>query len=185
LSRKADINAEDNDGATALTYAARDGRADIGRILLNSGATVDAADSHRWTASTDAAVNGHADFAKLLLEKEANPNAREEKGRTPLILTATYAVSPATSMGSAEWPPAWLNSMGAPSFANLHQPACSGPGSLPGAAGGSDRRIAIRTAGRAEWLLRGGRHLCRTSGFRDREVIRFGSLRDLIVARKP
>ena len=69
-----------------------------------------------------------------------------------------------------------------PTFISPH---ALGQGAPPGAAGGSGRRIAIRTAGRAGWLLRGGRHPCRTSGFRDMEVIRFGSLRDLIVARKP
>src|SRR5262249_48616954 len=53
-----------------------------------------AVDSHRWTALMHAAVNGHTDFVKLLLEKGANVHARDAKGRTPLILAATYGDHP-------------------------------------------------------------------------------------------
>jgi ankyrin repeat protein len=95
LRRKVDVNAKDGDGATALIYAARDGRVEVGRVLLTSGAIVDAVDSHRWTTLMNAAVNGHADFVRLLLEKGANANAREGKGRTPLLLAASCGDHPA------------------------------------------------------------------------------------------
>jgi hypothetical protein len=66
----------------------------VGRLLLDSDATIDAADSRRWTPLMYAVVNGHAGFVRLLLEKGANVNAREEKGRTPLLLAATYGDHP-------------------------------------------------------------------------------------------
>jgi ankyrin repeat protein len=95
LRRKVDVNAKDNDGATALIYAARNGHVEVGRVLLSNGAAVDTADNHRWTALMNAAVNGHADFVQLLLEKGAQANAREEKVRTALLLTAAYGDDPA------------------------------------------------------------------------------------------
>jgi hypothetical protein len=41
-----------------------------------------------------AALNGHTEFVRLLLEKGANPNARDAKGRTALLLTTTYGDHP-------------------------------------------------------------------------------------------
>lgn len=94
LRRKANVNAKDNDGATPLIYAAREGHLEVGRALLAAGATVDGADSHRQTPLMYAAVNGHTEFVRLLLEKGAKPNLQDAKGRTALLLTATYGDHP-------------------------------------------------------------------------------------------
>lgn len=93
LRRKAEINAKDNDGATPLMYAAREGQTEVGRVLLSAGA-VNRADSHRQTPLMCAAVNGHTEFVRLLLQQGAQPNARDGKGRTALLLTATYGDYP-------------------------------------------------------------------------------------------
>ena len=74
-------------GMTPLLYAARDGRIDIGRLLIAAKADVQQADVNGITPLLMAITNNHLDVAKFLLEKSANPNAADWWGRTPLYAT--------------------------------------------------------------------------------------------------
>jgi len=71
-------------GMTPLLYAARDGRADIARILVESKADVQQADVNGITSLLMAITNNHLGVAQFLLQKGANPNAADQWGRTPL-----------------------------------------------------------------------------------------------------
>jgi ankyrin repeat protein len=59
----------------ALVWAAKSGRIDAIRVLVELGARVDA-DPYRGTALAWAAVNGHADAVRTLVERGADPNQR-------------------------------------------------------------------------------------------------------------
>ncbi|KAF8251592.1 ankyrin [Wilcoxina mikolae CBS 423.85] len=63
---KADVEARDDSGHTALHYAAMKGRTEIAEMLIASGATVDVA------ALYMACENGHEATVRLLLEKGAD-----------------------------------------------------------------------------------------------------------------
>jgi len=94
LKRKADVNAKNDNDATALNFAARQGHEKVARMLVQAGATVDNANAEGQTPLMDAAATGHGDCVRMLLEKGAKANARDSKGRTALILAATYGDYP-------------------------------------------------------------------------------------------
>ncbi len=89
LSRGADASAKDNDGLTALMYAAMYARADCVELLLVKGAAPNARNNDGLTALMLAA--GDFDKAKLLLARGANVNAKGGFGITPLIIAAGNA----------------------------------------------------------------------------------------------
>jgi uncharacterized protein len=68
-----------------LLYAARDGRADLARMLVASRADVQQADVNGITPLLMAITNNHLDVAKFLLEKGASPKVADWWGRTPLF----------------------------------------------------------------------------------------------------
>jgi ankyrin repeat protein len=69
---------------TALLYAARDGRLDIARMLVDAKANVNQAEANRLTPLLIAITNNHIDLANFLLEHGTDVNARDFWGRTPL-----------------------------------------------------------------------------------------------------
>lgn len=71
-------------GMTALLYAARDGRIEMARMLMDAGADVNLAEANKVTPLLIAVANDHFDMAQLLLSKGANVNAADSWGRTPL-----------------------------------------------------------------------------------------------------
>ena len=90
LEKGADVNAKDNDGRTALMFAAEKGHTEIVQILLKKGADVNAEDEYGGTALMIAAENGHTEIIKLLLEKGADVNAKDWYGKTALMYAAYY-----------------------------------------------------------------------------------------------
>src|SRR5829696_5555875 len=75
LTQKADVNAPQPDGATALHWAVyRDDLATVDR-LLKAGANAKAANKFGSTPLALAAENGNAAITKRLLEGGADPNA--------------------------------------------------------------------------------------------------------------
>jgi len=67
LDARADLNARNSDGATALIIASQNGHADVVRALLAAKADVNARPSNGvTTALSEASQNGHADVVRLL-----------------------------------------------------------------------------------------------------------------------
>jgi ankyrin repeat protein len=71
-------------GMTPLLFAARDGRLDAARVLVEVGADVNAADPNGITPVNMALTNGQFAVAKLLIERGANVQTADWWGRTPL-----------------------------------------------------------------------------------------------------
>lgn len=75
-------------GMTALHYAARDGRVDAVRLLLDAGASVNERTlGDESTPLLVAVINGHYDLALELLERGADVTLASEDGATPLFAT--------------------------------------------------------------------------------------------------
>jgi ankyrin repeat protein len=85
LRQRADANAKEGDGATALHWAAYHGNTAIADQLIAAGARVDVANDLAITPLALAAENGHAAIAERLLARGANPHAASETGVTPLM----------------------------------------------------------------------------------------------------
>ena len=89
----ADVNAEDFGGWTPLHYwAAGDGSREVGRVLLDSGASVKAktGGNKQWTPLQMAAATGRVEAAEDLIARGADVDARNGYQHTPLHLAATY-----------------------------------------------------------------------------------------------
>lgn len=71
-------------GMTALSFAAREGRLEAARLLLDAGADVNAADANSISPLVMAITNRHTAVASLLLARGANATAADWWGRTPL-----------------------------------------------------------------------------------------------------
>jgi ankyrin repeat protein len=88
LAKGADVNAKDNQGMTALMWAAKYGwlHEDTSRLLLEKGADINARANDGSTALMWAArANCYtAPIIKILLENGAEMNAKDNLGRTAL-----------------------------------------------------------------------------------------------------
>ena len=71
-------------GMTPLLYAARDGRAEIARMLIAVGVKVNTPDANKITPLLMAITNNQPDMADLLIQNGAEINAVDFWGRTPL-----------------------------------------------------------------------------------------------------
>jgi hypothetical protein len=75
---------KDNDGWTALHWAAEEGHEAVTRLLVNRGAEVNAEGNYGDMALHWAAVRGHEGVVRLLVERGANVNAKVSDGWTAL-----------------------------------------------------------------------------------------------------
>jgi ankyrin len=89
IEQKADVNAPQADGATALHWAVRNDDALLSELLIRAGANVEAANRLGVTPMYLASVNGSATILQHLLKAGADPNALlSELGETPLMMAA-------------------------------------------------------------------------------------------------
>ena len=85
LNKGARIEAEDDEGRTALMYAARSGKAASVKLLLDKGANIDARnDKDGCTALNEAVFGGDTKTVRLLLDHGANIESMCS-GFTPLL----------------------------------------------------------------------------------------------------
>ena len=95
LRGKADVNAAQPDGASALAWAVHLGERRMADALLAAGARVNTADEYGETPLTLAAANGDAELVQKLVDAGAKVNAARWNGETALMVAAS-----AGSMGT-------------------------------------------------------------------------------------
>jgi ankyrin repeat protein len=88
IKQRANVNAAEADGTTALHWAARADNLDMARALLRAGADAKKANRYGVTALQLAAVNGSASMVKALIEAGADVNAVLPEGETILMTAA-------------------------------------------------------------------------------------------------
>jgi ankyrin repeat protein len=88
LQAKADVNAAQPDGATALAFAVHLGERAMAEALLGAGANPNAADEYGETPVTLAAANGDAALVERLLTAHGDARAARWNGETALMIAA-------------------------------------------------------------------------------------------------
>jgi ankyrin repeat protein len=99
LQRKANVNAPQSDGTTALHWAVRSDDLETADLLIGAGANVSAANREGATPLLLAAVNGNAAMIEKLIKAGANPNTPLTKyGDTALMMAARTGKADALKM---------------------------------------------------------------------------------------
>jgi ankyrin repeat protein len=88
IRQRADVNAAEADGTTALHWASRADNVAMARALLKAGADAKNANRYGITALQLAAVNGSATMVQLLIDAGADVNAVLPEGETILMTAA-------------------------------------------------------------------------------------------------
>ena len=88
VQRKADVNAAEADGTTALHWAAYLDDLEGGDLLIRAGAKVSAATDLGVTPLWTASLNGSDAMVRRLLKAGADPNAALVAGETPVMVAA-------------------------------------------------------------------------------------------------
>jgi ankyrin repeat protein len=88
LRAKADVNAAQPDGATALAWAVHLGERRMAEALLDSGARADTADEYGETPVTLAAANGDAALVQRLVAAGGNARSARWNGETAVMIAA-------------------------------------------------------------------------------------------------
>ncbi len=91
LAKKADVNARQPDGATALHWAAYADDAETTALLIRAGANVNVTNDHGVSPLAIAATQGNANILDQLMKAGADPNDKLNEvnsGETPLMHAA-------------------------------------------------------------------------------------------------
>ncbi|HVH29526.1 MAG TPA: ankyrin repeat domain-containing protein [Vicinamibacterales bacterium] len=88
LAQKADVNAKQADGATALHWAVYRADTALTDLLLQAGANPSAANSEGATPLSLACLNGSAAIVDSLLKAGADANERMPRGETALMMAS-------------------------------------------------------------------------------------------------
>jgi len=88
LKQRADVNAPEADGTTALHWAARQNDLDMADRLIKAGANAKAANRYGVTPLYLACVNGSAAMIAKLLDAGADANSATTEGETALMTVA-------------------------------------------------------------------------------------------------
>ena len=83
-------------GLSPLLYAARDGRLDIARTLVEAGANINQADANGISPLIAAIINNHVGVALFLIDRGADIHASDWYGRTPLWSAVETAIRTST-----------------------------------------------------------------------------------------
>jgi ankyrin repeat protein len=93
IQNDADVNANNEDGETALHRASINGHLEVVKLLIENNADVNAINEQEETALHIASFNEHLEVVKLLIENNANVNAKDEDGGTALHNASLYGHS--------------------------------------------------------------------------------------------
>jgi ankyrin repeat protein len=88
LKQRANVNASEADGTTALHWAVRVRDGETTRLLIRAGANVKAANRYGITPLSLAATNGDATAIDMLIKAGADPNVALPDGETILMTAA-------------------------------------------------------------------------------------------------
>ena len=91
LAKKADVNAAEADGSTALLWAVSVDDADLVARLVRAGANPRIQNQLGASTLHEAAFNSNTSMMKALLDAGADPNAAGADGQTPLMIVARTA----------------------------------------------------------------------------------------------
>jgi ankyrin repeat protein len=97
LDKKADVNAPQPDGMTALHWAAYHDDFDLVKRLIAAGADAKAANRYGVTPLSLACTNGNGEIVAALLKAGADPNKTVAGGETPLMTAARTGRLPAVA----------------------------------------------------------------------------------------
>jgi len=98
LARRADVNAPQVDGMTALHWATYHDDPAVTAALLRAGANVTAANRYGVTPLSLACTNGNAAIVEILLKAGADPNASLPGGETALMTAARSGSLPTVTL---------------------------------------------------------------------------------------
>ncbi|KAL7300780.1 hypothetical protein TKK_0006756 [Trichogramma kaykai] len=87
-NKRTQVDDRDENGVTALIFAATKGKLQFVRHLIDHGADVNAEDADNWTALLCAAKEGHTDVCMELIEHGAKLEHRDVGGWTALMWAA-------------------------------------------------------------------------------------------------
>ena len=88
LLKKADVNAPQADGATAMHWAVYFDDVEMAGLLVQAGASAVKPNRDGATPLSLACINGSARMIAMLLQAGADPNERGPNGETPLMLAS-------------------------------------------------------------------------------------------------
>lgn len=88
LRKHPDVNAQEEDGSTALAWASVRCNTEIAKLLLKAGADPNVANENGVGPLYLAITNGSREIVRLLLLNGANPNMAKADGETPLMTAA-------------------------------------------------------------------------------------------------
>lgn len=83
-------NKKDDEGRTAIMWAARYGYTRIVGELINIGASISHGDVDGNTALMRAAYNGHTDIVRMLIASGVDIHAKDDDGNTAVMLATKY-----------------------------------------------------------------------------------------------
>lgn len=84
IDAKADVNAKDKHGNTALIAAVNSKSNEIVQALLNAGANVNAKNDNGYTALMEAAINHNCEIIQTLISLGADINLKDNSGNRAL-----------------------------------------------------------------------------------------------------
>eukprot|EP00118_Oscarella_pearsei_P002589 m.10963 g.10963 ORF g.10963 m.10963 type:complete len:338 (+) comp22838_c0_seq1:59-1072(+) len=89
IERGAKYSVKDKGGSSALHWAVDGGQEDMVTYLIRDGVPVDERDGAGWTPLIrNAAVSGHIGIARILLAFDADIDAKDDDGRTALMIAS-------------------------------------------------------------------------------------------------
>jgi ankyrin len=88
ISQRADVNAPEVDGTTALHWAVHNSDLDLVQRLIRAGAKINVKNDYGSTPMSEAAVLGRADLIEALLKAGADVESPNADGQTALMIVA-------------------------------------------------------------------------------------------------